>query len=90
MVPDLPVLLLDVVPGLDALPRQSAPDEVDEDVADALEVVATALGLAEVAVDAHVPEDKGAATFHRRTSKCVSILLLLSHLIKGVCRNREY
>ena len=49
------VFLFHVVSSLDALPRQPAFGEVDEDVADALEVVPPALRLAEVAVHAHVP-----------------------------------
>jgi hypothetical protein len=51
------VFFFHVISSLDALPRQPAFGEVDEDVADALEVVPPALSLAEVAVNAHVPDD---------------------------------
>ncbi len=50
------VFFFHVISGLDALPRQPAFGKVDEDVTNALEVVPPALRLAEVAVNAHVPD----------------------------------
>ena len=58
LLADLLVLLL-VRRGLEALPGETAPEEVHEDVTQRLEVVPPRLLAAEVGVDAHVPGGSG-------------------------------
>jgi hypothetical protein len=83
-ISNLFVFLFHVVARLDALPRQTALGEVDEDVADALQVVPPALRLAEVAVNAHVPVgDKNRNSVNKLKQK-------FRQKVDGMCFQFEY
>ena len=74
-------ILLFVGVGFESLPRQSAFEEVDEDVTKSFEIVTARLLTTKVGVDAHVASGTGErlAFAVRDVSACLGVAVLFGH-----------